>query len=167
MATPPGKPPVLVGVRDNPWAIVAGAAALFLGVVLLGLVGPSIPTDAPGARTSHVALSESGERGQAIYDGLGCASCHTQMIRPVVADVGLGPVTLSDTNQILGTRRYGPDLSDVGSRLSGTQLEAIVRGSGGHQAHNLSNEDINDLVTYLLESHTAVEMPEPEEPADG
>jgi hypothetical protein len=78
------------------------------------------------------------------------------MIRPVIADVGLGPVTMNDSNQVLGTTRYGPDLSDVGSRLSGTQLESIVRGSGGHQGHNLSSEDMANLVAYLLESSTTI-----------
>lgn len=150
------KPPVLVGARDNPFAVVAGAAVLFLAVVLLGLVGPSVVGDNPGTRSSQIGLSEDAEHGRAIYASLGCAACHTQMIRPVVADVGIGPVTLSDSNQVLGVRRFGPDLSDVGSRVSATQLEAIVNGTGGHPSHNLSSEDMSDLVAYLLESSTSV-----------
>jgi mono/diheme cytochrome c family protein len=165
-ATPPGAPPaapkvtapvssappVLVGAQDNPWAVVVGALGLFVAVVLLAFVGPSIPVDNPGARSSEVILSESGIAGQDVYASLGCASCHTQMIRPLIADVGLGPVTLSDTNQILGNRRHGPDLADIGSRATATEIESIVRGSGGHQAHNLSPEDMSSLVAYLLES---------------
>jgi cbb3-type cytochrome oxidase cytochrome c subunit len=77
------------------------------------------------------------------------------MIRPLIADVGVGPVTLNDTNQILGNRRYGPDLADIGSRTTATEIESIVRGSGGHQAHNLSPEDMSSLIAYLLESAAA------------
>lgn len=148
----PYKPPVLVGVKDNPMTVLAGIVGLFVIVVMVGLVGPSIPTENPGARTSAIAYSTDALRGQEVYAVTGCAACHTQMVRPVVADVGLGPVTLNDTNQILGTRRFGPDLADVGSRITASQLEAIVGGLGGHPAHVLSAEDLDDLVAYLSES---------------
>lgn len=152
----PSAPPVLVGTSDKPWAYVVGAVGVFVAVVLLALVGPSIPVDTPGSRTSEISYSEAATAGQEVYLSLACASCHTQMIRPVIADVGLGPVTMNDSNQVLGITRYGPDLSDVGSRVSGTQLESIVRGSGGHQGHNLSSEDMANLVAYLLESSTTI-----------
>jgi cytochrome c oxidase cbb3-type subunit II len=148
----PSKPPVLVGVKDNPMAVLAGIVGLFVIVVMVGLVGPSIPTENPGARTSAIAYSPDALRGQEVYAVTGCAACHTQMVRPVVADVGLGPVTLNDTNQILGTRRFGPDLSDVGSRVTASQLEAIVAGLGEHPTHILSAADLADLVAYLSES---------------
>lgn len=147
-----GKPPILVGARDNPMTIVAASAVLFIAAALLAVVGPSIPTDTPGARTSQVALTEAGIDGQLVYGTLGCASCHTQMVRPIIADVGIGPVTLSDTNQVLGVRRNGPDLSNIGNRMSGPQIEAVLRGSAGHPAHNLSDTDMSHLVTYLAES---------------
>lgn len=147
-----GEPPVLVGVYDNPWSIVAGAIAVFVAIVLLGLVGPSIPVDEPGARTSAVVLSEAGLAGRALYGDLGCAGCHTQMVRPVIADVGIGPVTLSDTNQVLGVRRFGPDLSNIGNRMSGTQMESTIRGGAGHSAANLSTDAMDQLVAYLSES---------------
>ncbi|MEX2133196.1 MAG: cbb3-type cytochrome c oxidase subunit II [Acidimicrobiia bacterium] len=152
----PATPPVLVGTSDNPLAYVVGAVGLFVAVALLALVGPSIPVDAPGARTSEISFSDAASAGQDVYLDLACASCHTQMVRPVLADVGLGPVTMSDSNQILGTRRYGPDLSDVGSRVTATQLESIIVGSGGHQGHNLSSDDLANLVAYLLESSTTM-----------
>jgi cytochrome c553 len=85
----------------------------------------------------------------------GCGACHTQMVRPVVADVGLGPVTLNDTNQVLGTRRFGPDLSDVGSRVTASQIEAIIGGLGDHPAQSLGEADLGDLVAYLSESVTS------------
>ena len=148
----PYKPPVLVGVEDNPMAVLAGVVGLFVIVVMIGLVGPSIPTEIPGARTSEIAWSADALRGQEVYAVTGCAACHTQMVRPVVADVGLGPVTLNDTNQILGTRRFGPDLADIGSRMTASQIEAVIGGLGDHPAHVLSPEDLGDLVAYLSES---------------
>lgn len=148
----PYRPPTLVGARDNPMLVVAGAIGLFLIVVMVGLVGPSLPVDNPGARTSDIAFSDDAVAGRDIYATAGCVSCHTQMVRPIVADVGLGAVTLNDTNQILGIRRFGPDLSDVGSRLTGSQIEAIIGGLGSHPAHNLSGDDMTRLVAYLAES---------------
>jgi len=151
-AAGPYKPPVLVGARDNPMTVLAGVIGLFFIVVMVGLVGPSTPAETPGARTSHIDYSADALRGQDLYVSTGCAACHTQMVRPVVADVGLGPVTLNDTNQILGTRRFGPDLSDVGSRLDGSDIEAIIGGAGEHPALSLAAEDLDDLVAYLSES---------------
>lgn len=151
---PSGKPPVLIGEPDRPVTILAGVVGLFVAVLLVGLVGPSIATENPGARTSAISYSEAGLRGQEIYQNLGCGSCHTQMVRPIVSDVGLGAVTLNDSNQVLGTRRFGPDLSDVGTRLTGTQIEAIVTGLGDHPGAVLSSSELGDLVTYLLESTT-------------
>ena len=151
----PYKPPVLVGTRDNPMAVLAGVVGLFVIAVMVGLVGPSLPLDLPGARSSEIAFSEAAREGRAVYAEAGCAACHTQMVRPVVADVGLGPVTLNDSNQVLGTRRFGPDLAQVGSRMTGSQLDAIINGLGDHPAHNLNADDLGALVAYLSESTTS------------
>ena len=99
---PAGKPPTLVGEPDRPMTVLAGVIGLFVAIVLVGLVGPSIATENPGARTSAIGYSEGGLQGQEIYQNLGCGSCHTQMVRPIVSDVGLGAVTLNDSNQVLG-----------------------------------------------------------------
>jgi hypothetical protein len=151
----PYKPPVLVGAKDNPAMVFAGAIFLFLIIVMVGLVGPSIPFDEPGARTSAIDFSASALDGQEIYLSVGCASCHTQMVRPIIADVGLGPVTLDDANVVLGTRRFGPDLADVGSRLTGSQIEATIGGLGAHPAQSLAADDLESLVAYLVESATS------------
>lgn len=155
------RPPVLVGVRDNPVPVLAGAVGLFLVVVLVSLVGPALPFDPPGARSSELQYSELAREGKEVYSTLGCASCHTQMVRPVVADVGLGAVTLHDTNQVLGLRRFGPDLSDVGSRITSSQIEAVIGGLGGHPPYNLAVEDLQALTAYLSESQTSPEEPAP------
>jgi cytochrome c oxidase cbb3-type subunit 2/cytochrome c oxidase cbb3-type subunit I/II len=148
----PYKPPVLVGATDNPMAVLAGVLGLFVIVVMVGLVGPSIPTELHGARSSEIAFSEAALDGRIVYAEAGCAACHTQMVRPVVADVGLGPVTLNDTNQILGTRRFGPDLTHIGARMTGAQIEAIVSGLGDHPPHSLGTDEMSTLVAYLSES---------------
>jgi hypothetical protein len=169
-----GKPPVLVGESDNPIGVLVGSVALFVAIFLVGLVGPALPAENPGARTSDLPYSEAAVRGQEIYRSVGCASCHTQMVRPVVADVDLGAVTLNDSNQVLGTRRFGPDLSNVGSRVSGSQIEALVTGLGDHPSIALAPDDLAALVAYLLESRTLEggagdaggEEPAAEEPAE-
>lgn len=71
--------------------------------------------------------------GERLYDSLGCAYCHTQMVRPTYAGAdmwrGWGGEKSSgqaretrpadyygDTRAMLGYLRIGPDLSNVGSR---------------------------------------------------
>lgn len=153
----PYKPPVLVGARDNPMTILAAVVGLFVVTFLVGFVGASFQGEAPGARTSEIGYSEEALDGQRIYASLNCDSCHTQMVRPVIADVGLGAVTVHDSNQILGTRRFGPDLSNVGARISESQLAAIVGGLGEHPAYSLSDADLGALVQYLAESRTVAD----------
>ena len=155
------RPPVLVGVRDNPVPVLAGVVGLFLVMVLVGLVGPALPYDSPGARSSEIPYSELAQEGKNVYSTLGCSFCHTQMVRPVVADVGLGAVTLNDTNQVLGLRRFGPDLSDVGSRMTPFQIEAVIGGLGGHPPHHLAAEDLQALTAYLSQSQTSPDQPTP------
>ncbi len=151
-----GSPPVLIGATDNPMTVLVSAVVLFVIMVLVGLVGPSLAADAPGTRTSIIAHSEAGLAGERVYESQGCGSCHTQMVRPIVSDVGLGPATLGDSNQVLGTRRFGPDLSNVGSRLTNTNLRAVLEGSGEHGRFFLSPADMENLIAYLHESSSPV-----------
>lgn len=150
----PYKPPILVGAADNPLKVLAGVVALFLIVLLVGLIGPSLPIDIPGARSSDIAFSDQALDGQQVYLKFGCASCHTQVVRPVVADVGLGPVSLNDTNLVLGTRRFGPDLANIGARSDDAYIQGMVQGAFGHPKHNLSSGDMSALISYLSESST-------------
>jgi cytochrome c oxidase cbb3-type subunit 2 len=64
------------------------------------------------------------ERGRRVYIAEGCINCHSQYVRPNTADVLMwGPVTgLEEIRRqqppLIGNRRQGPDLSQVGARRS-------------------------------------------------
>jgi cytochrome c oxidase cbb3-type subunit II len=134
---------------------MAGVGLLATLTVLLGVVVPSVPEPPPGALSSAIAFSDAAAAGREVYLREGCASCHTQLVRAVVADAGLGPVTLSDTNQVPGVRRYGPDLAHIGSRVEDTAAlgNALTGGLAGHPRYGgLSDRDLSDLVAYLAES---------------
>ncbi|MGD2100876.1 MAG: hypothetical protein PVG83_01450, partial [Acidimicrobiia bacterium] len=63
----PYVPPVLVGAKDSPMTILAGIVGLFAIIVLVGLVGPSIPTATAGARSSDIPYTATALEGQEIY----------------------------------------------------------------------------------------------------
>jgi cbb3-type cytochrome oxidase cytochrome c subunit len=144
----------LVGGRETLSALVAGVLGLLLLSLALGVVMPGIPEPGNGVRSSAIGFSAAAREGRQIYLEQGCGSCHTQMIRNVVSDFGIGPVTLSDTNQVIGYRRYGPDLASVGDRTTDqTVLMGILRGADGHPAVSaLSDNELANLTAYLVES---------------
>lgn len=164
--------PVLEGRRFHPlrtWTMLAG---LFLLGLVITLIGPYNT----GGDYRHVvpdpSLSDLGEQGRSVYLNQGCGYCHTQLVRPVLADVGLGPATetFADTldASTFGVQRIGPDLAHVGSRTSYgggddpvTADELIefmsrpesVFPDGIHPSYiHLSDEDLAALATYLMES---------------
>ena len=94
---------------------MAGSVGILILTVLLAFLVPSLPQPANGVRIFEPRLHIPGARRANPYDENGCGSCHTQLIRSVVADARLGPVTLSDSNQVFGYRRIGPDLSAIGT----------------------------------------------------
>jgi cbb3-type cytochrome oxidase cytochrome c subunit len=70
------------------------------------------------------------ERGRQVYISEGCINCHSQYVRPNTPDVSMwGPVQTLDEPRLerpplIGNRRQGPDLSEVGSRRSPLWLKA-------------------------------------------
>ena len=150
----PSVPPVLVGRHERLVGAMAGAVALLALSVLVGFFVAAAPQESNLAYTSEFAYSEIALDGQDVYRTQGCAACHTQVVRTVVADAGFGGVTMSDTNQVIGSRRLGPDLTHVGSRVeTDADLYAVLAGGAGHPPYGgLDQADLDALVAYLMES---------------
>jgi cytochrome c oxidase cbb3-type subunit I/II len=149
---------------------------LILGVVVVwafaALMTAILPILDGADRTSTLLADEQRtyEKGTAAFAGRdlyiseGCAECHTQQVRPVGTDVGLGPVSLAgdyanENPALLGARRYGPDLMHVASRgeffdkvLVAAHLEdprSLVPWSTMPSYSYLSTDDIDALVSYI------------------
>jgi cytochrome c oxidase cbb3-type subunit 2 len=103
------------------------------------------------------------ERGRLVYISEGCIHCHSQYVRPNTADVLMwGPVeSLDELHRqqppLIGNRRQGPDLSQVGGRRSPLWLKAHlynpreVSGASIMPSYAFLFRDRrgNDLVAYL------------------
>lgn len=148
------RPPVLKGQEGRPLLAMLGMAALLGLAVLVGFLAPALATPSGEVRTSYIPFSDSAFAGREVYQAEGCSACHTQMVRPIVTDVGLGSVALPDSNQVLGFMRVGPDLAEVGLRIEDIdQMGAFLRnGSEDHPGYALSDADLRDLLAFLSES---------------
>jgi cytochrome c oxidase cbb3-type subunit 2 len=107
------------------------------------------------------------ERGRKVYISEGCINCHSQYVRPNTVDELLwGPVeTLEELRRerppLLGNRRQGPDLSEVGARRSALWIKAHfydppeVSGSSIMPSYGYLFRDQrgDDLVSYLASLH--------------
>lgn len=163
--------PILEGRPFRPLAIWLAIAGLFAVAVIVTM---AIPARTGGDFTHLVAdpvLSGQAEAGRDVYLREGCWYCHTQLVRPVLADVGLGPVTetYADSlqNASFGIRRLGPDLSKVGARPGYGAEEGTLTASGVlnflvnpseaapdalHPSYAyLSSRDLETLAAYLTE----------------
>lgn len=109
------------------------------------------------------------ERGRKVYISEGCIHCHSQYVRPNTRDVLMwGPVeSLAAIHlqqpPLIGNRRQGPDLAEVGVRRSPLWLKAHF-----FDPHEVSGRSVmpsfaflfrdergNDLVAYLESLSTA------------
>lgn len=113
--------PVLVLLfrnRSRELTVVAGAA------LVAGLAYGFLPVQGASASLNAV------ERGRQVYISEGCISCHSQYVRPNSPDVGMwGPVQSlqsihAQQPPLIGNRRQGPDLAEVGLRRSPLWLKA-------------------------------------------
>jgi len=103
------------------------------------------------------------ERGRDVYISEGCIHCHSQYVRPNSADVLMwGPAeTIAEIRQqhppLIGNRRQGPDLSQVGARRSALWIKAHfydppeVSGASIMPSYAFLFRDQrgNDLVAYI------------------
>jgi ubiquinol-cytochrome c reductase cytochrome b subunit len=122
--------------RRRPWAIAIVGSAAVVGLVLIreGNRAPWSPNlNAPTLPGNVVAAAETGgvADGARLFETHGCINCHT---------IGGS-----------GGRR-GPDLSEVGNRLSETELTwRILNGGTNMPAYgsNLTPEQLRQLVAFL------------------
>lgn len=100
-------------------ASVAGVGFFVLSVAWLG-VWPARQLKLQAEATTPavaIPLTESEQRGRAIYAREGCGYCHTQQVRYTATDARrfgaptMAWETVADTPHIMGTRRIGPDLA--------------------------------------------------------
>jgi cytochrome c oxidase cbb3-type subunit 2 len=103
------------------------------------------------------------ERGRAVYISEGCIHCHSQYVRPETTDVLLwGPVKSvaavhREMPPLIGNRRQGPDLAEVGARRSALWLKMhmiapqAVSGASIMPSYAVlfRDERGDDLVAYL------------------
>jgi len=147
--------------RMRELALTTAVAAAAFGAYRL------LPPDGPSAQLSQVG------RGRQVYISEGCISCHSQYVRPNTSDVSMwGPAeTIQELREqrppLIGNRRQGPDLAEVGGRRSALWLKAhfynpaevsgaSIMPSFGFLFHD---ERGDDLVAYLetLQSAGTVE----------
>ena len=102
--------------------------------------------------------------GRALFISEGCTECHTQVVRPIGTDVGLGPVSVAgdyanENPALLGAYRLGPDLMHFASRGDFFDKVLVQAAIADPRAVNdwstmpsysyLSSEDLGALVAYL------------------
>jgi cytochrome c oxidase cbb3-type subunit 2 len=151
--------PLLPALLRTYWRemTVVSVALLFAGVLFIGPLRPQ----------SRAPLTQI-ERGRQVYISEGCIHCHSQYVRPGSTDELLwGPtVPLALVHQqqppLIGNRRQGPDLSQVGGRRSAFWLKmhffhpAVVSGASAMPSYAFLFADSRgaDLVAYLASLHS-------------
>ncbi len=111
---------------EAPGWVSVGSIALLVGIgaFILVVLLPSFESDAATptilADESRIYLENSDTAiGRDIYISEGCMYCHTQVVRPIVTDLGLGAVSepgdyAHEEPVMFGVARMGPDLMHVG-----------------------------------------------------
>ena len=99
-------------------------ASATTGLLLTAWFLSRAPAEQPSVALTPVEL------GRQVYISEGCINCHSQYIRPGSEDESMwGPANsttgaLAEIPPLLGNRRQGPDLAEVGSYRSGLWLKA-------------------------------------------
>lgn len=116
-------------------ALLRGAVAVFALAAIGAMAFPAIDSNSAASRlaesTRNFSSNPVAELGREVYIREGCWYCHTQQVRQVRTDLGLGPVSQSgdyayDPVGLAGARRIGPDLTHQASRAD-TGSAAWVR----------------------------------------
>lgn len=156
-----------------PWLLNQASAIRLQGfavlLVLLLAIGFNQLID--HSDQSYASLSAA-DRGRRIYINEGCINCHSQYVRPNSPDEQMwGPASIFKQVQaqqppLIGNRRQGPDLSDVGTRRSAQWLrihflnprEISYNSPMPGYSYLFTDGRGNDLITYMqsLSSPAAV-----------
>ena len=117
-------------------------------------------------RDDRAVVGDAFERGGQVYLSEGCIHCHSQYVRPGSLDEKIwGPVRsveelLGDEPVLIGNRRQGPDLTNVGARRSAAWLKLhfldprkLAPGSSmPSYGHLFQDSRGDDLVRYLKQA---------------
>ena len=164
-----------IGMAQNlhrvPPAFIAAAATLFFlpwiwwavqhfrreAIAIVAVVAISFgiqhllsPKEASRKPVNRVTAVQAGRR---VYISEGCINCHSQYVRPHSPDVQMwGPVgdleaIRREKPPLIGNRRQGPDLSEVGSRRSPLWLRIHLM-----DPRAVSYESVMPNYSYLFKS---------------
>ncbi len=100
-----------------------GSGRLFVPAALFGIAGLLVATTGIGSVACGRAREQAAtpeQRGRQVYIEEGCISCHSQYVRPNTSDVErwgpFRPIDRAERPPLIGNRRQGPDLLNVGRR---------------------------------------------------
>ncbi|MEO7804468.1 MAG: cbb3-type cytochrome c oxidase subunit II [Actinomycetota bacterium] len=140
--------------------VVAGTLGLFLLGAGLVLGGPIV---AKSTVATVEPLTRIEASGRSVYEAQGCIYCHTQQVRAVSNDIGLGSATdagriAREDRPMLGFQRIGPDLSCFGDRQKdAVALNSYLKNpratkpaSTMPRLHFLDEDELSGLSSYLL-----------------
>jgi cytochrome c oxidase cbb3-type subunit 2 len=118
-----------------------------------------------GGKQERPSVSSAAERGRRVYISEGCIHCHSQYVRPGSPDEEMwGPSrkvsdVLDEKPALIGNRRQGPDLANIGARRSEAWLKQHFINPRAFSpdspmpsyAHLFDDGRGDDLVRYLRE----------------
>ncbi|MEO5716654.1 MAG: cbb3-type cytochrome c oxidase subunit II [Luteolibacter sp.] len=162
-------------LQTVPPVFVAGAGAVVIGVMVFSdlkrwksaaAVGAVILAGTLVPKSESPSRGDAAGRGRQVYLAEGCIHCHSQYIRPGSLDEeNWGPVrkvedVLKGEPVLIGNRRQGPDLTNIGARRSEAWLkihfinpQLLAPGSAmPSYAHLFDSGKGDDLVRYLKQS---------------
>ena len=99
----------------------------FAGMFVIALLGMALDAD-----PALAAQPDAVEAGRQVYVREGCIHCHSQYVRPGTIDAELwGPLRpleemISGSPPLIGNRRNGPDLLNVGNRRAADWLKLFL-----------------------------------------
>ena len=142
------------------------AVGFFALAAIVVLILPAFESADPTQLADRSRTYEPGEsdtNGRAVYVQEGCVYCHTQQVRAIITDVGLGAVSVpgdyaKETPVLIGVQRYGPDLMHIQERSDAEAVESRLQRPREDRPWSimpdydyLSASDRAALVAYLVE----------------